>query len=180
MSKLPRPRHYDKAPVQYPDAVEPVTEGRTGPNFPYRGAETHGVDPRNDPWTRTTETLAEVPPVFDEPPASITPIPVIIHSSSSAEINTWHATQVPVNIQPAQIVGRDPQRRSVTLRNLSGTNTVYIGRQFGIDYNTGYPLDPQKDVTIHTTEEVWGISVDIQCLVAVLVESTVVPVTPEF
>lgn len=179
--KTPRPRHYDKTPtVQYPDAVQPVTEGRTGPNFPYRGAETHGVDPRNDPYTRTTEILPEVEPVFSEPPPRIDPVPVIIHSSSSAEINTWHATQVPVNTNPAQIIGRDPQRKSVTLRNLSGTNTVYIGRQFGIDYNTGYPLDPQKDVTIHTTEEVWGISVDIQCLVAVLVESTVIPVNPEF
>ena len=154
----------------------PDMEEYAGLNIPYRGTEMHGVDPRFTTLPPDEETeggVAYVVPPDEEKPDP-DPVPVRIVQESSDEYDDWHTDQMMVSAKAIQIVGRDRRRSSLTIKNLSTTNTLYVGKeQAATNYAMGFPIDPGSELSLSSTEAVWGRSGDGEMLIAILVETTV-------
>lgn len=139
----------------------PVPDQPAGEVFAYRGQEKHGVESPH-PYLRgedTLDTIEEFQPV--EPPPLPDPIPVIIvnDNGGARQIQSWSANQMSVDAAPRQIVGRNRARTKVTIRNLSTTVTIFVGRSpNGTTALSGYPLGPGASMELAATDEVCAVS----------------------
>lgn len=139
----------------------PETDRPAGEVYAYRGQEKHGVESPN-PYVRGPDTL-EIVEEFqpEEPPPLADPIPVIVvnDNGGARQIQSWSANQMSVDQLPRQIVGRNRARTKVTIRNLSLTVTIFIGRSpNGTTALSGYPLAPGVSMELAATDEVCAIS----------------------
>lgn len=169
--------------VDRPMAIEPVPERVAGHVFPYRGMETHGVDPNNnwrdpeeyDGYERGIEVDSE--PLPQEPD----PIPVRVVQDGAREIRRTtnfraFATGSIKGGGASQVVSARFQshtRRSAKVKNMDST-TVYIGTsQESASVMNGWPL-AQNEVYETTGEDaIWALGTGtIESPLAVQVEWT--------
>lgn len=180
----------DSATVGRPGAqldatVVPLPERTSGPVFPYRGQEQHGV-----PATYGAHDLdgqyvdQEVVDAYKVEPEEIVidPIPVIVVNRSGNERRTIRTAQFPVGTTPTRIAQRNDGRSRLRIKNIetSAGFTVWITGDVSNSSATfdGYPLGPLETVEILTEDEVYCVS-DGQGSagfnrVAVLFENTII------
>lgn len=153
-----------QTPPDRPDRVEPVPEHYEGENYPYRGTQTHGVNPTpgvdadayygigmwDDGEHETIKTLPEE--------KVVEPVPVMVVQREGRERLDWRAGRFLVQSIPQEVAGRLETRRSLRLKNASEDKIIYIGPDSGLKPMTGYPLGPGEDVHIFSTENVFAVT----------------------
>lgn len=151
--------------VDRPVSITPVPEKVRGPNFPYRGYETHGVEPNDHAhnpedygWMEEKRGVVVQYETDAEPPD---PIPVYVVQQGGRELRRFRVGRVTTDANNGQVksmLGRDPLRRSVTIRNTS-TDPVYIGHdQQSASPMHGYPLNQNDTLKIEGIEGFYAIS----------------------
>jgi hypothetical protein len=151
-----------------PDMVKPVPEQVQGPAFPYRGSNTHGVDPtkgvnlseyyENNEFDDEEDTGQPLPPQDETDP-----VPVRIVQHSARELAQFRTVRFSVT-GPQQILGRHEKRSAVYIKvhkvladgSTVNTDPIYVGSDSGISTYTGYRLDVGDNFPpINTTEDIW-------------------------
>jgi hypothetical protein len=168
-----------KTSAEAPNRVTPVPEHYAGTVFPYRGTETHGVDPSTevtiDPEEADYGTTVAVPlePVEKEQE----PVPVkIVGEGGPGELRTWFIIReyVRTGEGPRRIVGQDENRTKVKIRNLHAADTLWIMAEPYNDTNFGYPILAGAELELTAVTDVWakvGAAADIS--VACLIETSI-------
>lgn len=108
--------------------IEPVPEEYEGDNNPYRGIESHGVEPTADPRPVPGHSEGR-PVVYDAPQEEPEPLPVVIRSEHGRELRRsrfYHEYASPNTTNPRRIVSDDDGRTKVTIQNISDED-VWIG-----------------------------------------------------
>lgn len=170
---VPGPQRDTSTQTQHKEAYTPRTEAYEGDNNPYRGTEAHGVEPTEDPTNIPGWNSESIPvPVEIETPDP-DPIPVRIVSGESAqEFKRWRVATEYASPEGRRIVNALDTRTILKVRNSSDAVTVFVGPDESVSAFTGYPLGPGQEITLTTTEDVWGIAAE-QVLISVLYEYTV-------
>lgn len=157
-----------------PDRVKPVEENVEGPNYPYRGSNTHGVDQGpgsadpeayydNTEWDDGSPTGEGVIP--DEKIEE--PVPVRIVSATGRERRDWRATRTVVGDTPQQILGRHDKRLRTVITvhpvladgTTANVDPIYIGNDAGLRPYTGYRIASGDTFDqLQSTEDVWAIA----------------------
>jgi len=164
-----RQRPGQQTPIERPDRVQPVPEHVEGPEFPYRGSETHGVDPTADPnayyenteWDDADDTEDPLPPLPE-----VDPIPVRIVQRDARERTEFRVQRFSVTDQVINLVGRHELRKNMRIRVhafetdgiTANTDPVYIGADNGVKSYTGFEIaagTTERDLT--STEDFWAI-----------------------
>lgn len=181
----------DEAATPEPDPVkkhsEPPESGtpNEATSIPYRGqgaSVEHGVrpsenvaEPWDDQWRQAERAASRTVPV-PEPVEVETPFPVKVVSNAppTREERTFITDAVAVNNGVMNLLGSDPMRVRVMLRNLSASGAViYVGNdENALRTGAGYPLvnsDVSGEVVLHTTEPIW-VTADAASTVHYLVE----------
>ncbi|QAX92941.1 hypothetical protein SEA_WHEEHEIM_33 [Streptomyces phage WheeHeim] len=168
-----RQRKGQQTPIDRPDRVKPVPDEIEGPNFPYRGANTHGVDQgpgnpdqyyENEQWDdgASATEMGYLPDDKIEEP-----VPVRIVSATGKERRDWRATRVVVTDQAQMILGRHDKRLRTVItvhpfaadETTANTNPIYIGNDAGLRQYTGYRIGAGTTFdTLMSTEDVWAIA----------------------
>lgn len=156
-----------------PDRVKPVPDEIAGPNYPYRGSNTHGVDSEpgsadpeayyeNEEWP---DGATEMGVLADEKIEE--PVPVRIVAATGRERRDWRATRVVVTDTAQQILGRHDKRLRTVItvhpfaadETTANTNPIYIGNDAGLRQYTGYRIGAGTTFdTLMSTEDVWAIA----------------------
>lgn len=152
------------APEGLPVGFEPQLDRfGGGPVFPYRGTQTHGVEPQ-------TEQAAVGSPENDEggavefdyvaPVEDAAPVPVRIVDTAAHEYSDWRANQSFANPSPNRVVNRKEGRKSLTIKNI-GTVHVWVGPDSNVSPMAGYRVDSGGGTfTLDGEAEVWAVSND--------------------
>jgi hypothetical protein len=156
-----------------PDRVKPVPDDIEGPNYPYRGSNTHGVDQgpagkdaeayyANEQWDDgATDPGYLADEKIDEP------VPVRIVSKTGHERRDWRATRVSVTDTPQQILGRHDKRLRTIITvhpvlsdgTTANTDPIYLGNDAGLRPYTGYRIASGNTFDqLQSTEDVWAIA----------------------
>lgn len=157
--------------------LKPIVEEYEGQNFPYRGTETHGVNPLYDapPSPEAWEGgMVEIDTSrLDEEPEKV--IPVRIVAESTEEHESWSTQQYWVGNNPTQLAGRNTRRTALKIKNLSDTVVIYVGpNEMSTRASLGYPVDPGEIFSLTGSDQLWAVSATSdQVLVAVFMEYTV-------
>lgn len=108
------------------EPVEPEKEKVVGTVFPYRGMESHGVAPNQEPpayiddqWPEDTEA-----PHYEPGPTDYDPLPVKIVNQHSNFRRITRIRQVPVDTSKP-LLARNDARISASFKNI-GANAVYL------------------------------------------------------
>lgn len=178
-TRLPKSQSKDS---DRPVAVTPVPERVKGHVFAYRGMETHGVDPNNsntnpDDYGWMEEQRGVI--YNDEPaPDPIDPIPVIVVQGAGRELRRFRVTRVTADAltgtnpgSAKAMLGRDPLRRSVIIKNTSA-DPVYIGHdQQSASAMHGYPLAQNETLTLNGIEPFYAqASAGNPCVLALYID----------
>jgi hypothetical protein len=155
-------------PERIPEYIEPAPDRYGGVNFPYRGQQTHGVEP--------TDTAAGSPENYEGgtvevayPPAPgdiIPPVPVrIVETDTEHEYTQWRTVQAFASGAPTMVLSRKEGRERVTVKNISitGTDThVWIGPDSNVSKMSGFRVESDGgSVTLERCEaEIWAVSDD--------------------
>lgn len=167
-----RQRKGQQTPIDRPDRVKPVPDEIEGPNFPYRGSQTHGVDlsPGTDPegyyenehWDDGATEPGYLPDDKIEEP-----VPVRVVASTGKERRDWRATRVSVGDVAQQILGRHDKRMRTVISvhpvandgTTANTDPIYIGNDAGLRPYTGYRISAGNTFDqLQSTEDVWAIA----------------------
>lgn len=153
----------------------PLPEAYAVPFFPYRGTQTHGVDPGK--VTQVADEDSEggkVDVSYFEPGApDIDPVPVRIVTGTAHEYQRFHTWQVTLNALSAiMVASRKDGRQNLRIRNFSaaGTGRVWLGSDAGVTSYTGYPLTGYDEIVFTGEAEVYGIADTGTVTLAVLSE----------
>lgn len=153
----------------------PLPEGSGVPFFPYRGTQTHGVDPGK--VTQVADEDSEggkVDVSYFEPGApDIDPVPVRIVEGAVHEYRRFHTWQVTLNaVSAIMVASRKDGRQNLRIRNFStvGTGRVWVGSDSSVTSYTGYPLSGNDEVILTGEAEVYGIADTGTVTLAVLSE----------
>jgi hypothetical protein len=138
--------------------IEPVPEEYEGDNNPYRGIETHGVEPTVEPREVPGHGQGRMV-TYEAPEPEPEPIPVVIRQMGGRELRRSRVYRAYATASaPAQIVGRDDNRSKVKIKNL-GASDVYIG-----DSSTtanamhSWPLAQGEDYESNTQDTLYAMS----------------------
>lgn len=106
-----------------PERVVPVPEEYEGDNFPYRGTQTHGVEPVHVPeemrdWEGVVP--AEYRVVEPEPE----PTPVRIVQTGGRELHKWQVRRDYATGVVSRVAGRNDARTTLRVRNLGASSTT--------------------------------------------------------
>lgn len=164
---MPSESHQSPYAGNYPDIVEPSPEyGTPVPsetsayiNFPYRGIQTHGVDPTVVP-VPADEDIAGGKVVSNynaEPEIAVTPVPVRIVDTAAAEFQRWRAYQAFATVNPRLIVNRQENRKKTTIKNLHTADPVWLGPDVSVSSLNGFRLDFGQTFTLDGEAEVYAI-----------------------
>jgi hypothetical protein len=151
----------------YPDVVEPTPDyGEPAPSettpytvFPYRGIQTHGVDPSAVPETRDEDIAGGkvVSSYNAEPSDDPAPVPVRIVETAAREFSRWRAYQTLATANPSIIVNRQEGRSALTIKNLDAGEDVYIGPDSGVSVLSGFRIDSGGEYSLSGEAEVWAV-----------------------
>lgn len=146
------------SPSGRPKPVPPEPEHYAGVNFPYRGVQTHGVEPPKDAKYNTRE-FQYPEEKADEPEAPLPepdPILVRVVNQHARERRMWRPIRTQATQYATRIVGRNDARTNMRLRNLDTQNAIYIGGDSTVSAYTGYKVSAGAEIyPFNTTEEVW-------------------------
>jgi hypothetical protein len=163
--------------------VQPVAEEYAGQNFPYRGVESHGVQPTVDPaeyadaWDEGTKVVA-VSADDGEPPE---PVRVIVVNKAAREIKDWRPIRVSVGPNGGNVLSRNDQRTSARIQNISTDKTCYLSNDSGVSTYTGHPLGPGQVLDLQTTQDVFAISgTQDQVELSIVVQHTITVANAEY
>lgn len=143
------------------DAIAPVPEKPAYKFNAYRGTEAHGV-PIQDTWDEPdgydksmvlTEVHHRVP---DQDPVPV----YLVNTDDTRQISRWRNTTAYADGSARQILGELETRTCAKLYNPSVDRTVFIAPESSVSVATGYPILPGKEITLVSTEEIWGVSDD--------------------
>src|SRR4051794_34322747 len=160
-----------------PNRVQPVAERMQGVNFPYRGNETHGVDPTNTPGIDpeeadygTTVSVALEPDTDEQEP-----IPVKVVSEGLNELRTFRVVReyCRTGESSRRIIGQDETRSKVRIKNLHASDLLYISDLAFNDIGMAYPIAGGAELELTAETSVYaraGSTNDIP--IAMLVETT--------
>lgn len=152
----------------YTDEVEqpPLPYGDIGASevtpythFPYRGIQTHGVDPTVMPAERDEDIAGGkvISSYNAEPETSAPPVPVRIVDTAAREFTRWRAYQTYATANPSTIVNRQEGRKSTTIKNLHTADPVWLGADSGVSAISGFRLDFGDSFTVNGEAEVWAV-----------------------
>lgn len=154
--------------------IKPVEEKLGGKNFPYRGPETHGVNPLYDvppPDEAWEGGIAEVETKPDEPEEHVQPVRIV--NLGAKEITEIHATNPLVGANPRMIVGRHANRTSCKIKNL-GAVRIWIAGDMMVSKIAGYPIEANATEPVDGNTEIYAITDDgNEFAIAVLMTVTV-------
>jgi len=153
----------------------PLPEGYGVGFFPYRGTQTHGVDPGNVAQVADEDTEGgKVDTSYYEPRTpDIDPVPVRIVEGTLHEYQRFHTWQITLNaVSAIMVASRKDGRQNLRIRNFStvGTARVWIGSDANVTNYTGYPLSGNDEVILTGEAEVYGIADTGTVTLAVLSE----------
>lgn len=121
--------------------------------FPYRGIETHGVDPDQkptvDPDSENYGTTVAVP--IEPEPERDPPIAIYVVADPDGgpdPLDDWR--NIAEYVRPNEcrmILGLDEFRSNTVIRNTHATDTLYVSPGPFVDVNLAYPILP---LTAHT------------------------------
>lgn len=95
-----------------------------------------------------------------------------LQASSSGGVTTITTSQVTATDVGVLLVGSSTTRKSVTFKNTSATDSVWIGPS-GVTTADGFELDPGEGLTLRTLSEVYGItSAGTTAVVGIIEESS--------
>lgn len=140
-----------------PHPTDPILETYDGSNHPYRGIETHGVEDTFPPTDVMTEWSGGTRPVeYEHEKDEPTPVPVRIVEQGGREIKSWRVLtdKVPANFGVRRIVGANPHRTSLRLKN-NNNFFLYIGSNESVSSYTGYPMGAFESLDLDIQDEVW-------------------------
>jgi hypothetical protein len=175
MSPWHKPMSQSQKP---PDRMQPVPEQVAGTNFPYRGMETHGVDPGDvqitvDPEEADYGTTVAIPlePEESEPD----PVPVRIVSEGGNELKEFRVIREYCRggESSRRIIGQDEDRSKVRIKNLHASDSLYVSDIAFNDIGMGYPIASGSELELTSKTPVYaraGSTNDIP--VAMIVEWT--------
>lgn len=159
-----------------PEPIPPVPEEQyRDDNNAYRGVDVHGVDgakaEAEDYWGLEGRPVV----VYADEPKEETVVPVrIVSGESSREFRRFRTDRRSVDGTPSEIVGRNDERRSLKITNMSADKTVYVASDRADLALTGYPLAAGKEFTTTSEDAVYMVSADgTSVLLAILSEYTV-------
>jgi len=152
-------------PEPIPEYIEPAPDRYGGVNFPYRGQQTHGVEPTETaPGSSEDYEGGTVEVAYPDTEDTISPVPVrIVETDTGHEYTQWRAIQAFASGSPTMVVSRKEGRDRVTVKNIgSGTGVeVWIGPDSNVSKMSGFLLKGDGDsVTLQTEAEVWAVSDD--------------------
>lgn len=139
--------------------VDPVPEAYAGQNWPYRGIETHGVDPNNKPDDMPGfDGTIPVELVVKDPPPD--PIPVKIVGEGGRQITDWTTSTFTVFGNAIRILDadRNGRRKTALIKNL-GPNTAYLGPSS--ESATGFmawKLTPGDSLSTNVDTDVYAVA----------------------
>lgn len=144
-----------------PQRVEPVLEHAHSTSdpvmHPYRGFEDHGVPVTTVDHPIMPET-GTVQAHYMQPVHQPEPIPVRIVTEGGREYRTFHTYTEGVGVNAYAIVGRNPDRARVTIKNKSGV-TMWLGNDT-VRKGNGYPLDTGENVTWDVHAPIYAVTDD--------------------
>lgn len=152
---------------KHPYGQAPVLEHIKGHNNPYRGVESHGVVPNNDP-TPVPGNTEGVDTVFISEEPDPAPVPVrIVQESSNAQkrfrvLRGITNTSISAVTVPNIVIGENRSRRKMLIFNL-GTVTLYIAaEQMNASASNGYPILANTSIDLSNSPDsaVWVSSAD--------------------
>jgi hypothetical protein len=158
------------APVELPD---PVLERPVGGWLPYRGYVDHGVavdDHETEAYATEENGYWEGRPVPYEEPAKpgADPVPVRIVNDAPNEMKRFRVSRTQATTSGNQLLGRNPRRNSVRLRNMDAANILYIHHEPNYTSWLGYPILPGTDLEIQGGEPLYAVAATANIEVAVL------------
>lgn len=161
---MPNPlmnRQLNTSKNRRPEPIEPDVEEYEyeSPNIPYRGGVDHGVQSNNAPEPPQKYDPDYVTEYASEP-TEPTPVPVKIVQSSGREIKAWRTFRTYAT-NNSLISDEVPEQVKVTIHNMSTDTVVYVGdSRDNANEMHGYPLAVNAELTITTTQAVYGSSAD--------------------
>ena len=168
-------------PVDHSDRVTPVPEHVKGTVFPYRGMETHGVEPvkgvdyDTEKYQIDPNDLGEEHPDYMPEEKWPEPIPVFIVNEAASERQDIRVNRYLVQDAAQRIAPQMDSPRIVRIANLDSANTVYISSDSNIASVSGYPIKPNTESNpIRVESDVWAVCASgLTAEVAVLTEYSV-------
>lgn len=141
-----------------PQYLDPATEGYQEFNVPYRGNVPHGVDPSLYGSYVPDEDREGGKIELHERKEEPEPTPVRVVNTSPESYVDWSAGQLSVDTTVRRLVGRNPSRKTLKIRNLHPTEAFYVGRNY-VSYLNGYPVAAAGgEFSITSTEDVWAVA----------------------
>lgn len=160
--------------AERPTPLTPQVESYAGQNFPWRGIETHGVEPTDKP-VEPADWEDGRPVEYEEPKPPPDPVPVRIVSEGSRELRqfrTFGAYTGDNTSAPRALIGQDEERSRVTVKHSVESGVVYISHSpETCNIAEGWPLAEGEtwSTEAHTPIFAWADSA-VQLKVAVIVE----------
>jgi hypothetical protein len=156
----PEEKNVSKGPSNSLSDHEPVEESYAGENFPYRGIETHGVQPTDDPTNMPDwrEDGRIVPIAYVPAGVEVDPVPVRIVNTGSAEVDKWRVSTFYAGVTPVRLIGRDDKRTVLKIKNLTESETVYVSPDSTVSTFSGYPIATGESIELRSTDEVWAVA----------------------
>ena len=162
-----------------PQRMKPILEHVAGVNFPYRGQETHGVDPTDDASNPDPEeanygvTVAvPIEPEIQEPE----PVSVKIVSSGAKELRAFRIIREYCRATESsrRIIGQDETRTTARIKNLHASDLLYISDMAFNDVAMAYPIAGGAELEVSAETSVYAKpSAANDIPVAIFVEFTV-------
>lgn len=74
---------------------------------------------------------------------------------TTGSTNGWLADQEALSGTAEMLVPRRPQRYRITIKNIDGSITVYVGHDLNVGPTTGMALLAGESISLYTSDEVW-------------------------
>jgi hypothetical protein len=130
-------------PVRDRQPITPVMESVDADVFPYRGTQTHGVEP-TEKFLEPADYTDGRPVEYERAETPPDPIPVRIVSESGRELRQFRTVAMATgdNVNGARMVlGQDEERSSVRLKHITESAVVWVSHEYGsAGPINGYPL----------------------------------------
>jgi hypothetical protein len=152
-------------PEAIPQYVQPAPDRYGGVNFPYRGQQTHGVEPTDTAVGSPDDYEGgSVEVAYEAPEDDVPPVPVRIVETAAHEYTQFRAIQAFANPAPTLVLSRKEGRERVTVKNIdSSTGThVWVGPDSNVSKMSGFRVEKDGgSVTLERCEsEIWAIADD--------------------
>jgi hypothetical protein len=146
-------------PKNRPKPEAPVEEHVHGYVNPYRGLESHGVEPKEH-WVDVPEDDDELREYHEEKPEP-DPIAVRVVSAGSEQLKLWNVRrEIAITGGGSnRILGQDKTRTKAYIKNI-GTAAIYISPDPISNSQLGYPIAANVEFIYDQQGDVWAMTDD--------------------